>query len=60
MKFKKILRILGLIFLILLALSGIGPPPPRFSRHFDNEIKIELVEQRQEDENEDSEKEARD
>lgn len=46
MNFKKILRISFLVLLVLLALCGIGVVPPRPSRDFDNEVKIELVEER--------------
>jgi hypothetical protein len=49
MDLKKILRIVGLVFMILLALSGIGLIPPRPTRDYDSEIKIEMVEEREED-----------
>jgi hypothetical protein len=58
MNFKKIMRIIFLVFLILLALCGIGLIPPRPSRDFDNEIKIELVEERDVDEEISPESEA--
>ncbi len=55
MNFKKILRIAFLVFLVLLALCGVGVPPPRQTRDFDNEVKIELVEERDDDEESSSE-----
>jgi hypothetical protein len=54
MDFKRILRIILLAFLLALALCGIGVVPPRPSRD-DNEIKIELVEDRNEDDDTSSE-----
>jgi hypothetical protein len=59
MDFKKIGRIIFLVFLILLALCGLGVVPPRPTRDFDNEIKIELVEDRNEDEEISSEAEEK-
>jgi hypothetical protein len=56
MDFKRILRIILLAFLLALALCGIGVVPPRPSRD-DNEIKIELVEERNEDDETSSESE---
>ena len=50
---KKILRVFLLICLILLACAGAGFGvilPVNRERSFDNEIKIELVEKREEDE----------
>ncbi len=35
--------------MILLALSGIGIVPPARTKDFENEVKIELVEERKED-----------
>jgi hypothetical protein len=58
MDFKRILRIILLAFLLALALCGIGVVPPRPSRD-DNEIKIELVEDRNEDEEISSEAEEK-
>ncbi|MBL7859111.1 MAG: hypothetical protein JNM57_15570 [Cyclobacteriaceae bacterium] len=49
MKFQKILRYTGLILMIILALSGIGIVPPARTKDFENEIKIELVEEKKED-----------
>lgn len=44
-RFKKILRIAGLVLLIILALSGIGIAPPKTRELFiDKEDTIELVE----------------
>ncbi len=44
-RFKKILRIVGLVILIILALSGIGIAPPKTRELFMNkEDTIELVE----------------
>jgi hypothetical protein len=57
MDFKKILRIILLAFLLALALCGIGVVPPRPTRDYDNEVKIELVEDRNEDEETSSEAE---
>ena len=53
-RFKKILRTIGLIVLIVLALSGIGivggPFLPRIRQDFDRkEETIELVEEKKED-----------
>jgi hypothetical protein len=56
MDFKKILRIVLLAFLLALALCGIGVVPPRPTRD-DNEIKIELVEDRDEEDESSSEEE---
>ena len=53
-KFKKMIRVLGLVFLIILALSGVGIGAvlnPRRER-MDNEVHIELVEKGLEDEKE--------
>ena len=36
--------------MILLALSGIGIIPPTRTKDFENEVKIELVEERKDDE----------
>lgn len=48
-RFKKILRTLGLILLIILALSGIGIAPPKTRELFmDKEDTIELVEGKKE------------
>lgn len=49
MKFKKILRIAGLVLLIVLAMSGIGIAPPTRVKDFENEIRIELVEKKKDD-----------
>jgi hypothetical protein len=53
-RIKKILRTIGLIVLIILALSGIGivggPFLPRIRQDFDRkEVSIELVEEKKED-----------
>jgi len=53
-RFKKILRTIGLILLIVLAVSGIGiiggPFLPRIRQDFDRkELTIELVEEKKED-----------
>lgn len=45
------------MFLVLLALCGVGMPPPRPPRDFDNEVKIELVEERDDEEKVSSESE---
>jgi hypothetical protein len=46
-RFKKILRIIGLVILIILALSGIGIAPPKTRDLFMNkEDTIELVEKK--------------
>jgi hypothetical protein len=46
-RFKKILRIIGLVILIILALSGIGIAPPKTRELFMNkEDTIELVEKK--------------
>jgi len=48
-RFKKILRIVGLVLLIILALSGIGIAPPRSREPYLNkETTIELVEKKKE------------
>lgn len=48
-RFKKILRIVGLVILIILALSGIGIAPPKTRELFMNkEDTIELVEGKKE------------
>ena len=62
MTFKQGLRWLGFALLLLLALCGIGPPPNmNRSRDFENEVKIELVEKRRDDDitEADSEQEAK-
>ncbi len=53
LRLKKIIRLLGLVLLILLALSGIGAIPVISTRekYLDNEIKIEQVD-KEEDESE--------
>jgi hypothetical protein len=46
-RFKKMLRIAGLVLLIILALSGIGIAPPKTRELFMNkEDTIELVEEK--------------
>jgi len=51
MKFKQILRWMAFILLLLLALCGIGPPPnTNRPKDFGNEVKIELVEKKKENE----------
>ena len=54
--FKKILRWTILVFLIVLAASGVGIfgafLPRNKERYMDNEIKIELVEGREEEKSE--------
>jgi hypothetical protein len=47
-RFKKVVRLLILIFLILLALSGVGAIPMVNTRekYMNNEIKIEQVDKR--------------
>jgi hypothetical protein len=46
-RFKKILRTIGLVILIILALSGIGIAPPKTRELFMNkEDTIELVEKK--------------
>jgi len=53
MKFKQILRWAVLVLLLLLALCGIGPPPNMYrAKDFENEVNIELVEKKREDDNE--------
>jgi hypothetical protein len=49
MKFKKALRIAGLVLMILLAMSGIGIVPPSRMKDFENEVRIELVEKKKDD-----------
>jgi hypothetical protein len=49
MRFKKALRIAGLVLMIILAMSGIGVVPPSRVKDFENEIKIELVEKKKDD-----------
>ena len=50
MKFKQILRWMAFGLLLILALCGIGPPPNmNRTRDFDNEVRIELVEKKRED-----------
>ena len=56
-KVKKFLRLLGLIFLMLLAAAGVGltgaaPTTQKRERHIDTEAKIELVEKKQDEEQE--------
>ena len=52
-RFKKILRAIGLVLLILMALSGIGIVGGLFSsnreRYADNEIKIEMVDKKKDE-----------
>ena len=45
-KFKKMLRMVCLVILILLACMGAGFMLPNRGRFMDNEIKIELVEKK--------------
>jgi hypothetical protein len=50
-KLKRVLRILGLIFLVLLAACGVGFAVglPRREQDRDNQVKTELVEGKEED-----------
>jgi hypothetical protein len=50
-KFKKALRLMGLIFLIALALTGVGGISIFSTRekYQDNEIRIELVDKKEEE-----------
>lgn len=50
---KRILRILGLIFLVLLAACGVGfvVGLPRREQDRDNKVKTELVEGKEDDSN---------
>jgi hypothetical protein len=50
MNIRKVLRTMGLILFIILALSGIGVAPISGTKHFENEVKIEMVDKRREDE----------
>jgi len=62
MEFKQVLRWVVIGLLLLLALCGIGPPPHlNRPRDFENEVKIELVEKKREDDisEVESEQEAR-
>ena len=60
-KIKQVLRICGLTILILLACSGIavmgGLPFAHREQYMDNEIKIELVEKRKDEDESDDESE---
>jgi hypothetical protein len=48
-RFKKILRIVGLVLLIILALSGIGIAPPKNrEQYLHKEVTTELVEEKKE------------
>jgi hypothetical protein len=50
MKFKQALRWAGFALLMLLALCGIGPPPNLYRpKDFENEVKIELVEKKRDE-----------
>jgi hypothetical protein len=59
-KLKKVLRLCGLVILILLACSGIsilgGLPLTKREQYLDNEIKIEIVEEKEEESEGETEK----
>lgn len=51
-KFKKLLRTIGFVLLVLLAATGIGMVPIFFNkkeRDFDNQINVEQVDEKEED-----------
>lgn len=50
MKVKKVLRIAWLILLLLLACCGVGMPPPTRTKDFENEVKIEHIEKKRDEE----------
>ena len=62
-KIKKVLRIFGLFILILLAMSGIGIVgtflPSYRERYMDNEIRIEQVDKKKDDEDDQELKEVK-